>query len=112
MTDDIEIVPGWKGFVAEDFKIEWETPDGFRFDAESQTGVRIAENIARLANAILQDRLENSGVVEGHEDRDFGAFVWFEDGNAHEPTHEARLVCVRKLTRYRPVVNLSNPEDL
>lgn len=50
-------------FKPEDFKIEWETPDGVRFDAESKTGIRIAEALADKANARLAEMLAEAPKV-------------------------------------------------
>lgn len=57
----------WRNFFrAEDFLIEWETPDGFRFEANSPTGRRIAEAIAGSASALIREELEKSEKMHGH----------------------------------------------
>lgn len=54
-------------FKPEDFLIEWETPDGIRFEAQSKTGERIAKSIAQKANARLAEMLKDAPVVIARE---------------------------------------------
>lgn len=76
-------------FKSEDFKVEWESPDGVRIH-----DVKISEAIAQAANIKLEEWLNNSPIVYGYND-DTGA--WTFPNYSDEGTHKAKLVCIEKL---------------
>lgn len=75
-------------------ELEFKSTDFF-FHIEKLGVGLTSRDMSERANRILREKLVKASKVYGHEDRDFGVMVYFNDEDAAtENTHTARLVCI------------------